>query len=77
MADQNSTDEQEVTQGGIEHVLHDVEIGEEIPGEHPDEAYQFRQKIVDPDKLSEAETVEQQSGAPSGPPPPLPPPESE
>lgn len=49
MADQDRTDDQDAMQGGIENVIHEVETGEEVPGEHPDEAYQFRQRIVSTD----------------------------
>ena len=79
MADQDRTDDQDVDQnvmeGGIEHVIHDVEVGEEIPGDHPDQAYQFRQRIVDPDKAAELMSA-QEEPASSEPPPPLPPAES-
>lgn len=75
MADQNRTDDQDATQGGIENIINEVESGEEIPGEHPDEVYQFRQRVVDPDKAAELTSAEEEPAS-SEPAPPLPPGES-
>lgn len=75
MADQNRNDDQDVMEGGIEHVIHDVETGEEIPGEHPDQAYQFRQRIVSSDNPAEVMSGEEEA-APDVSPEPLPPAEN-
>jgi len=75
MADQNRNDEPDVTQGGIEHIIQEVESGEETPGEHPDQVYQFRQRIVSSDNPAEVLSGEKES-APDALPEPLPPPEN-
>ncbi len=64
MADQNRTDDEEdVTKGGIEHVIQEVASGEEPPPEIVDEVYQFRQRIVSSDNPQDVIEGEQQKGA--------------
>jgi hypothetical protein len=77
MADQNRTDEEEdVTKGGIEHVIQEVVSGEEPPPEIVKDAYQFRQRIVSSDDPQDVIEGEQQKST-SANPEQLPPPEDE
>ena len=77
MADQNRTDEDEdVTKGGIEHVIQEVVSGEEAPPEIVKDAYQFRQRIVSSDSPQDVIEGEQQKSS-SANPEPLPPAEEE
>lgn len=75
MADQNRTDDHGATQGGIENIINEVETGEEIPGEHPDDVYQFRQRIVSTDNPADVLSGEKEPKESSSP-EPLPPAES-
>ena len=75
MADQNRTDDEEdVTKGGIEHVIQEVASGEEPQPEIVDEVYQFRQRIVSPDNPQDVIEGEQHKASSENP-EPLPPPE--
>ena len=75
MADQNRTDdEDDVSKGGIEHVIQEVASGEQPPPEIVDEVYQFRQRIVSSDSPQDVIEGEQQKPS-SASPEPLPPPE--
>lgn len=77
MADQNRTDDEEdVTRGGIEHVIQEVTSGEEPPPEIVKDAYQFRQRIVSSDSPQDVIEGEEQKSS-SANPQPLPPPEEE
>ena len=75
MANENQTDDQDAMEGGIENIIHEVETGEEIEGEHPDQPYEFRQRIVNPDDAAKAAEGEQQPPSKT-PPEPLPPAEN-
>ncbi|HVH64640.1 MAG TPA: hypothetical protein VM674_01285 [Candidatus Acidoferrum sp.] len=78
MADQNRPeDDEDVTKGGIENVVNEVVSGEEVPGEHPTEAYQFRQRIVSSDRPQDVIGGEEQQASTSEEPPPLPPADKE
>ncbi|HEX6509009.1 MAG TPA: hypothetical protein VF221_15380 [Chloroflexota bacterium] len=75
MADRNRTDEEEdVSKGGIEHVIQEVASGEEPSPEIVDEVYQFRQRIVSSDNPQDVIEGEREKAS-SANPKPLPPPE--
>lgn len=72
MPDQDPTnDDVDVTEGGLEHVIHEVTTGEEAEGEKVKDVYQFRQRIVKPDDPRDLIGEEQQASSEN--PPPLPP----
>ena len=72
MPDQDRTnDDVDVTQGGLEHVIQEVTTGEEGEGERVKDAYQFRQRIVNPEEPQDVIGEEQQASTEN--PAPLPP----
>ena len=77
MADQNRTDEDEdVTKGGIEHVIQQVTTGEDVPGEEVKDVYQYQQRIVSSDNPQDVLEGEAQKAS-SEKPEPLPPAQEE